>query len=74
MDCHPSLRYVGGHGVAGIAARTFSFQPSSTHKQVNTMLLNILGFQKLLDALFDTGWCTLGLPEGDACGDMQPAE
>jgi hypothetical protein len=38
------------------------------------MLLNILGFQKLLDSLFDAGWCTLGLPEGNACGDMQPAE
>jgi hypothetical protein len=37
------------------------------------MLWNILGFQKLLDTLFDAGWCTLGLPEGDACG-MHPTE
>jgi hypothetical protein len=38
------------------------------------MIWNLLGLQRLLDTLFDAGWCSLGLPEGDACGDLQPTE
>jgi hypothetical protein len=38
------------------------------------MFWNLLGFQKILDTLFDDGWCSLGLPEGHGCGDIQPAD
>ncbi len=27
------------------------------------MLWNLLGLQKMIDSLFDDGWCCLGLPE-----------
>jgi hypothetical protein len=38
------------------------------------MLWNFLGLQTLLDTLFDAGWCSLGLPEGHGCSDVQPIE
>lgn len=36
------------------------------------MLWNYLGLQKMLDGLFDEGWCCLGLPE--ALGHSHPIE
>ncbi len=38
------------------------------------MLWNLISLQKLLDALFDEGWNSLGLPEKPDAGDAQCAE
>jgi hypothetical protein len=70
MDGHPGLHRLGCAGISRTATRTLCSQTPTTHYQVNTMLWNIFGIQKLLDTLFDAGWCSLGLPEGDACGDL----
>jgi hypothetical protein len=41
------------------------------HK-VNTMIWKFLSLQKMLDALFDDSWFSLGLPEGHE-GSFTPA-
>lgn len=38
------------------------------------MLWKYLSLQKFLDALFDEGWCSLGLPEGFAGADAEITE
>lgn len=38
------------------------------------MFWKLLSLQKLLDSLFDDGWCALRLPEGHAYNTIQLAE
>lgn len=38
------------------------------------MLWKYLGLQKLIDALFDDGWGSLGLPEGSYTVDLHATE
>jgi hypothetical protein len=44
------------------AAHTFG--TSEPLHKVTTMLWKFLTLQKILDALFDDSWCSLGLPDG----------
>jgi hypothetical protein len=38
------------------------------------MFWKFLNLQTLLDALFDEGWCNLGLPESGISVDLQTVE
>lgn len=38
------------------------------------MLWNYLGLQKMIDALFDDGWGSLGLPEVGYAAELQVTE
>ena len=38
------------------------------------MLWNYLGLQKMIDALFDDGWGSLGLPEAGYTAELQATE
>ena len=38
------------------------------------MFWKFLSVKKILDTLFDDGWCSLGVPEGDDGYDLRFAE
>lgn len=38
------------------------------------MLFRFFSVKKILDALFDDSWCSLGLPDGEEAGDLQLAD
>ena len=38
------------------------------------MFWKFLTLQKMLDALFDDSWFSLGLPDGEECMDLQLAD
>jgi hypothetical protein len=47
---------------------------SPTLSKGHPMIWKLLGLEKILDGLFDEGWCKLGLPESSAAGDALFAE
>jgi hypothetical protein len=50
--------------VAKLSQCAVTFECIKAHHKVNTMIWKFLRLQKLLDALFDDSWFSLGLPEG----------
>ena len=58
--------------VARLSHRAATFAGIEALHKVNTMIWKFLTLQKMLDALFDDSWFSLGLPEGHE-GSFTPA-